>query len=245
MKKKNNTWKVGLMIALGFILFLAAIFVLGRQQNLFGSTFTLNTVFPSVSGLKVGNNVRFNGIDVGTVSNITLLTDTNVVVTMLIEKNKQQFIRKNSKCTIGSEGLMGDKIISISTGTKDYTVVKEDDFIGSHEPVDIDEIFGSLKNTAENAEIISSEMAVMMYKINNGNGPLNRLLNDSSLALDISATLDNLKSSSEGLNQNMEAAKNSFLLRGYFKKQKKAEEEKRKKEEKKKEEELEKNDSKK
>ena len=88
-----------------------------------------------------------------------------------------------------------------------------------------------MKSTVENAEIITSEMAVLMYKVNNGKGAINRLLFDSTMAKDLSETMENLKEGSESLNDNMDAAKNSILLRGAFKRQKK-EEEKRLEEEK-------------
>ncbi len=231
--KKNieNRWKLGLLVAIGGIIFIAGIFVIGRQQNLFGSTFNLKTVFASVSGLQVGNNVRYNGINIGTVGDIILMNDTTVLVQMQIEGDKREFIRKNSKCLISSEGLMGDKVVVISSGSIDFPVVKEDDLILSEAPIEMDEIVTSLKSTVENAEIITSEMAVLMYKVNNGKGAINRLLFDSTMAKDLSETMENLKEGSESLNDNMDAAKNSILLRGAFKRQKK-EEEKRLEEEK-------------
>ncbi len=230
----NKSVRVGLMVAIACAIFVVAIFVVGRQQNLFGSTFTLRSVFPGISGLQVGNNVRFNGINIGTVSDIILLNDTSVMVQMIIEKDIQKFIRKNSKCIIGSEGLMGDKVITISSGTEEFEQIGTKEILISEAPVEMDEIIASLKSTVENAEVISSELALIMYKINNGDGSLSRLLSDTSMASDISATLENLKSSSENLDENLEAAKKSFLLRGAIKKmeKEKEEEEKRKKEKK-------------
>ena len=217
-KKSNviNRWKLGLMVSVGIVIFILGIFIIGRQQNLFGSTFTLKTVFNSVSGLQVGNNVRYNGINIGTVSDIILMNDT-------------------SRCLISSEGLMGDKVVLISSGTTDFTVVKDNDLILSDPAVEMDEIVSSLKNTVENAEIITGEVAVLMYKVNNGKGTINRLLFDSTLAKDMTATMENLKEGSESLNESMDAAKNSVLLRGAFRKQKKEEEKKAREEQEKKE----------
>lgn len=231
----NSRWKLGLMVSIGIVIFISGIFVIGRQQNLFGSTFTLKTVFTSVSGLQVGNNVRFNGINIGTVSDISLMNDTTVLVQMQIEKSKQEFIRKNSRCLISSEGLMGDKVVLISSGNTDFNVVKDNDLILSEPAVEMDEIVSSLKNTVENAEIITGEVAVLMYKVNNGKGTINRLLFDSALAKDMTATMENLKEGSESLNESMDAAKNSVLLRGAFRKQKKEEEKKAREEQEKKE----------
>lgn len=218
--------KVGILVTVGCAIFVVAIFVLGRQQNLFGSTVTLKSVFPGVSGLQVGNNVRFNGINIGTVSEIILFNDTSVMVNMIVEKHVQKFIKQNSRCLIGSEGLMGDKVVTITAGSEDFDHVSNNTILKSEAPVEMDDIILSLKNTAENAEVISSELAVMMYKINNGNGVLSMLLTDSTMVNDLSVTLENLKSSSENLDENLEAAKKSFLLRGAIKKMEKEKKEK-------------------
>ena len=223
--------KVGILVTVGLAIFILGIFVLGRQENLFGSTFTLRSSFPGVSGLQIGNNVRFNGINIGTVSDIVLYNDTSVMVLMLVEKDMQKFIKKNSRCVIGSEGLMGDKVITITAGSENYEPVGDKDMLISEKPVEMDEIIFSLKNTAQNAEIISEELALLMYKVNNGEGALSRLLTDSSIAADISATMENLKNSSANLDDNLQAAKKSFLLRGAIKKMEKEEVEKAKKEE--------------
>ena len=86
----------------------------------------------------------------------------------------------------------------------------------------------SVKTSADNAAIITANLADISDRISHGKGALGKLLRDTTLSTNISTTVKNLKSSSEGLNQNMEAAKHSFLLRGFFKKKEK---EKKKKEE--------------
>src|ERR1051325_3725876 len=109
MKKQSGfTWKLGMFVVIGLALFVIAIYYVGKQKNLFGSTFHLKSQFKTVSGLKVGNNVRFSGINVGTVDEIELITDTSVMVNLVIKKEFQKFIKTDSKGSIGSDGLMGD-----------------------------------------------------------------------------------------------------------------------------------------
>ena len=187
--------------------------------------------------LQVGNKIRFSGIDVGTVDNIKIINDSTVKVALLIKKEIQPFIKTNSEVTIGSEGLIGDKILQITQGTNNAQSAKIGQHLQSIEPVEIDAIMASLQSTADNAEIISDELAEIMIKINSGNGTLGRLIQDSLIAENLSQTMLNLKKSSKGLNENMEAAKENFLLRGFFKrkeraalKAKKAAEEKKEKE---------------
>jgi phospholipid/cholesterol/gamma-HCH transport system substrate-binding protein len=228
-KEKGYIWKLGFFSVAALILAIAAIFYIGKQKNRFGSVFHLSAIFNSVSGLKPGSNVRFGGIDVGTVDGIELVTDTSVRVDMIIQQNVQKFIKKDAQASIGSDGLMGDKVVVIAPGTYSQPMVAESGTIQTHAPIEVDQIMASLKASTDNAAIITSNLADMTNRINHGKGALGKLLHDTTLSTNISSTMRNLKKSSEGLNENMEAAKHSFLLRGFFKKKEKQkkEEEKR------------------
>ena len=221
--------RLGMFIAGGLALFVLTIFIIGKKKNLFNPVFKLSATFYSISGLQVGNNIRFSGINVGTVDNINIINDSTVRVDMLIKKDVQQFIRQDCEAAIGSEGIIGDRLLIITQGSSDAPMVKDGQQLASTEPVETDAIMASLKVSAWNAEIITGQMAEIMTKINNGNGTLGRLIEDSTIAENINQTIANLKKSSKGLDENMEAAKHNFLLKGYFNKKAKAEA-KRKKE---------------
>ena len=118
--------------------------MLARKKNKFGSVLPLSAQFSSVSGLKPGSNVRLGGIDVGTVNGIDLVTDTTVQVDMIIQKKVQKFIKKDAKASIGSDGLMGDKVVVITAGTPDTAVVREGDILASVKPIETDAIMASL-----------------------------------------------------------------------------------------------------
>lgn len=232
MEAKTEKFKIrlGLFVIAGLLLFVVAIFFIGKQKNLFNPVFKITSYFNSVSGLQVGNNIRFSGINVGTVDNIEIVNDSTVKVDMLIQKDIQQFIKKDCQVAIGSEGIIGDRILTITSGGNENNgMVQDGQRLNSIEPVETDAIMGSLKTTAENAEVVTGQLAEILYKINNGSGTLGRLIQDTTIAENIDKTIENLKKSSKGLNENMEAAKHNFLLKGYFKK-KEREAEKQKKE---------------
>ena len=210
--------RLGLFIAGGLALFVLAIFIIGKQKNLFNPVFELTSKFYNVSGLQVGNNVRFSGINVGTVDDISILNDSTVQVKLLVKEDVRRFIKTDCVVAIGSEGLIGDRLVIITQGSFDAPVVKEGQELASKEPVETDAIMASLKVTAGNVEIISGQVAEIMTSINSGNGTIGRLIQDSTIAENLSATMLNLKTSSKGLDENMEAAKHNFLLRGYFNK---------------------------
>ena len=220
------------------MLFVIAIFLIGRQKNLFISVYKLSTAFYNVSGLQVGNNVRFSGINVGTVDNIKIINDSTVQVDMLIAKRVQPFIKEDSEAAIGSSGIIGDRIIIITQGSNETPSAQAGQFIYSKEPVETDAILASLQVTA-------NQLSEIMTKINSGNGTLGRLIQDSTIAENINQTIKNLKSSSKGLNENMNAAKENFLFKGYFNRKAKAKEKATKDAEEKKALEIKENDKKK
>src|SRR5690349_14758338 len=121
---KNRKIAVALFIASGLILFIVAIFIIGSKENLFTPTFKLQAAFEKVNGLKNGASVRFNGINVGTVDNIEIFNGKSVVVKMTIEKKVQDFIKKDSKASVSSEGLVGNKIIEITSGSNEAPSVQ-------------------------------------------------------------------------------------------------------------------------
>jgi phospholipid/cholesterol/gamma-HCH transport system substrate-binding protein len=250
-KESGFTWKLGMFVIIGLVLFIGTIYFVGKQKNLFGNTFRLKAQFKTVSGLKEGNNVRFSGINVGTVDQIELITDTSVMVDLVIRKSVQQFIKTDAIASIGSDGLMGDKVLTISPGTGSNPV-SDNAILASKSAVEMADIMSSLKTSVDNAGIITGQLAQVSYKINNGNGALSKLisdegfsnslkgtltnlqastdqfakfttnLNNGALSSKLDSTMSNLQAGTKGLSDNMDAVKHSFLLRGYFKKQKKA-----------------------
>lgn len=241
MKKQSEyTWKLGMFVTIGSLLFILAIYFIGKQKNLFGSTFTITSQFKTVNGLEVGNNVRFSGINIGTVEEIRLINDSSVVVSMVIKDKVREFIKTDARTSIGSDGLMGDKVLTISPGEKSTKVIENGGQLASVQGIEMNDIMKSVKKSVDNVGIISDELAIFSHSMNNGNGALARLVRDDKMANSVSNTLSNLESGTKGFSDNMEAAKNNFLLRGYFKKKEKEkerqkEEAKEKKEEKKEE----------
>jgi phospholipid/cholesterol/gamma-HCH transport system substrate-binding protein len=218
--KKNVNKKIGLgiFVCVGISFFIAGIYYIGKKQQLFNETFRISGIFKDVHGLQVGNNVQFSGINVGIVEEISILTDTTVKVDLLINEDTRKFIHKNASAIIGSDGLMGNKILSIVPGTAGEKIIEDNDYIKTSLPVNIDEILVKLKVTGDNAAKITGDLAVIMDNIRAGKGTVGKLFMDSAFAVNLDKTVINLKQGANGFSQNMEAAKHSFLLRGLFRK---------------------------
>jgi phospholipid/cholesterol/gamma-HCH transport system substrate-binding protein len=218
-KESGNTIKLGVFVVIGVMLFVIAIYFIGQKQHLFSSTFRISGVFYNVSGLQVGNNVRFAGINVGTIEDIEIINDSSVKVDMIIDEDTRQFIKKDAVAMIGSDGLMGSKILNIGPGTSDNHPIQHNDFIRTIQPINIDEVFNKLKITTDNAATITTDLSIITGRISSGKGTVGKLFMDTSLAENIDRTFTNIEQGSKGFKDNMDATKNSFLLRGYFKKQ--------------------------
>jgi len=203
--------RLGIFIVGGMALFIFTIFIIGKQQNLFNPVFKVTANFYNVSGLQVGNNIRFSGINVGIVDNIYIINDSTVQVDMLLRKNVQEFIKTDSKAVIGSEGLIGDRLIIITQGSTDAPMAKDGQKLASAEPVETDAIIASLQITAVNAEVITQQLAEIMENINSGQGTLGRLIQDSTIAEDINQIIGNVKKSSEGLDETIEVTKENVF----------------------------------
>jgi len=217
--------RLGLFTITGIVLLIGAVYYIGKQKNIFGSTFLVHGIFKNVGGLQVGNNVRFVGINIGTVQSIEILTDSTAQVDMRLQSNVKQFLKTNAIATIGTDGLMGDKLVSISAGTDNAGPMKYGGRIMTAEPPQMDQIISKFSAVVSNAEIITNSLADISQQISHGKGSVGKLLYSDDLAKGLegtvktaNATMTSLKKGTEGFSDNMDAAKHSFLLKGYFKK---------------------------
>lgn len=193
--------RLGLFIIGGTAIFLIALFIIGKQKNLFDPVFKLTANFHNVSGLDVGSKIRFSGINVGTVDNIAIINDSTVQVDLLIKRSVQQFIKEDCQAAIGSAGIIGDKIMVITQGTNEAPMARDGQHIESKEPIETDAIIASLDRSAVSVETVTAQLAQVMVKVNSGQGTLGRLLNDETIAHDLSESTVNLKKSSRQLTE--------------------------------------------
>ena len=206
--KKNaiNKMKLGIFISLGITVFILAIYFIGEKQQLFRSTFRLSGVFRDVGGLQAGNNVRLSGINVGTIDNVSIISDTSVRVVILIDESTRKFIRKDAVASIGSEGLMGNKALIISPGTGGKKIIEDNDIIATTQPTDIDEILKSLKTTIDNTSSVTGDLAKIAANIESGKGTIGRLMMDKEWRQNFETTIINLKEGSDGFRVLMDKA---------------------------------------
>ena len=126
----QNNIKLGIFVLAGIVLFLAAVFLIGSENNIFNKTFTAHAIFKNVEGLKEGDNVWLSGVKIGTVKEVRIVKEGRVIVSLSLKENQNKFIKKDATAFIGSDGLVGNKIVVIRT-RKVAQILEETDTLGA------------------------------------------------------------------------------------------------------------------
>ena len=316
-KKAINNVKLGVFVLAGLLIMIFSLYMIGKDTNMFGSNYTLKVRFDNVHGLTSGNNIRYSGIQVGTVKRVKILNDTLIEISMLIDTKMKRYIHKNDIVSMSTDGLMGNRILNITPAKDGSPLAENGDMLVTKKSVSTDDMLETLDKTNKNIRDISQELKMTILKINNssalwkllseetlpdnlrassvsirkaaanadgmvqdlhtivndiragkgslgsiltdtaiaynlneavlsiqqvgshadelvrelddltkgiksdvkgGKGPAHAILKDSSLVIKLNNSLYNIEKGTEAFNQNMEALKHNFLLRGYFKK---------------------------
>lgn len=184
----TNNIRLGIFITIGTVALIAALYLIGSNRNIFSNTIKISSQFYNVNGLITGNNVRYAGIDIGTVENIIIENDSSVTVYMIIEKSNSTYIKKNSIASVGTDGLMGNKLININPGSGSAPTIEEGDVLNSLRPIENDEMIRSLNTTNQNLETITEDLKKFTSRLNKSRGIL-KLIEDSVSADNIRQTL--------------------------------------------------------
>lgn len=220
MENKNtkNNIRLGLFVTIGMLLLIAAIYFIGDRQHLFSKTIRISGLFKDISGLQVGNNVRFSGINVGTIDDIVIVSDSMVRVDMILEKQTQKFIKSDAIAVIGSEGLMGNKVLNIAPGSYNKKMIADNGIIRTKQLVSMDDIMVKMDSVAGNAVYITADLKGILGNMHAGKGVLGKLFMDEGMANTVDQTLNNVKKGTHTLNEDLEALQSNFLFKKGFKK---------------------------
>lgn len=198
---KSNSYKakVGIFVVLGTVLLIAILYFIGQRQHIFSRNIHLYVVFENVNGLQTGNNVRYSGIDVGTVSKIEMIDIGTITIQMMVEDKISRFIKKDAIAFIGSDGLVGSMVVNI-VPSKDQNAIPiiSGDTIQSYSKIGTDDMLSTLSTTNENAALLTSDLLQITNEILEGKGTLGTLLSDTLLARDIRHSLVALKKATQG-----------------------------------------------
>ncbi len=183
MANKTVPARLGIFIFIGFILFVIGIFLIGKKGAFWGSSFKVKAYFTNVQGLRNGAVVRLSGIDVGSVSSIKIVPDTTgrVEVTMGLSRDIQRFIRTDTRATIETEGLVGNKVVVLEIGSSTAEEVKDGGYIQTTEQPSFGAIINETQGVIQYTKDMTKSLAEITEKVNRGEGSIGKLLNDNRL----------------------------------------------------------------
>nr|WP_207420498.1 MlaD family protein [Pedobacter sp. SYSU D00873] len=184
---------VGIFIFIGLLIFILGVFTLGSQKKAFVKSFLVKVVFDDIQGLKAGDNVWFSGVKIGTIKKIQFYGTSQVEVTMNIEENAHQYIRKDAAASIGSDGLIGNKIIVIDGGNPRVPAIEDGDRIRVNKTLSTDEMMKTLQVNNRNLVDITSDFKTISSNLASGKGTAGALLSDEEMAKNLKSIVANLQ----------------------------------------------------
>jgi phospholipid/cholesterol/gamma-HCH transport system substrate-binding protein len=192
---------VGLFIFIGIAFLLAGILIVGNLRETFNRKMQLVSIFDDISGLQKGNNIWYSGVKIGTVSSLEFFGKSQVEVNLNVERKAQQYIRKDAKVKISTDGIIGNKILVIYGGTVDFAKVEEGDTLAVEKTFTSEDMINTLQDNNENLLVITSNFKILTNKLVDGEGTICKLLNDSSVYKNINAATASLQKAAEKAQQ--------------------------------------------
>ena len=197
--------KLGIFVIIGLVLFVVAVYLIGNRQKMFVKTFTISANFNNVNGLFQGNNVRYSGINVGTVKTISMINDSTINVNMIIEEKMIKHIKKDAIATIGTDGLVGNMIVNIIPGKGDTDVISSGDSIKSYTKIGTGEMLNTLNVTNENAALLTAKLLNIADAMADSKGTFGMLINDTIVSNNLKETVNQLRIMSIEANKSMKS----------------------------------------
>jgi phospholipid/cholesterol/gamma-HCH transport system substrate-binding protein len=216
----SQSIRLGLFIILTLAALVAGVFLIGNKQAMWQSTYVAKAEFQNVGGLNEGADVRVGGIREGSVQHIQLPTDPKGKVTIIMSLGAatRNIVRLDSTAAIKSEGLLGDRYVEISFGSRGAAKLKGGEILKSVPPFDISDIFGktdgildSAKEAVDHVNNAAGNIDEITAKVNQGKGTAGALVNDKTMYKEATASVS-------AMHDDLEALKSNFLLRGFFNK---------------------------
>lgn len=186
---------VGAFIIIGLVFLIAGILAVGNLHSTFVQKIQVTAIFEDVNGLQTGNNVWFSGVKIGTVNKLSFYGESQVRVVLKIDEKSQQYIRKDAKVKISTDGLIGNKIIVIYGGTSMSQAVVDGDTLGVEKMTSTEEMMTMLQENNQNLLAITTDFKTISKKLVAGEGTVGKLLKDETLYNSLGATLASLERS--------------------------------------------------
>jgi len=198
-KQGENNIKLGVFVLAGLIVMMVSFYMIGNNSSMFGSGFVLKARFTNLDGLMEGNNVLFSGIQAGSVKSIEIINDTTIEVKMLIDSKIKGYIHSNAEAGIGTEGLMGNKVVNIQPVKGNSPIVQNGDLLAAQKQTSMDEMLQTLSKTNNNVATISEALKTTVLRLDTS--AIFDVLNDKNIGISVRSSLKNINNASSNASE--------------------------------------------
>lgn len=192
----TDSVKLGMFVLTGIVVLILTLYMIGKNRGMFTDSFELKTHFRAVNGLISGNNVRYAGIEIGAVESVVFLNDTTIEVNMNIQTKMRGIIRRNAIASLGTDGLIGNRVVNIFPGLGEAPLANVGEVLPSQEEVSTDAMLRTLTHTNDNIAAIAEDLRLTVHHVSTS-AQLTRLLDDLSLSSNLKASLQHLHETTE------------------------------------------------
>ena len=197
-----NHVKLGLFVSAGILFLVLLLYTIGKNHHLFGDNFEIRARFRNARGLMPGNNIRYAGIDAGTVREVRVVDDSTIEATLLVKSEMRNYIKKNARAYISTDGIMGNKLVNIEPAPTPAPAIEEGDILLSKKGADTDEMLSILNNTNNDLAIIASSLKTTISRIN-ASKSIWSILEDSSLPKNVRVSFIKFRKAAEDMEDMM------------------------------------------
>lgn len=178
MRRDGASIKVGALVLAGLAVLAVAIFLVGEREFLFVRKNRYYIEFENVSNLTVDNPVQLNGVTVGKVEEIILpeAFDATLQVWITVDRRHAERIREDSLARIQTLGLLGDKFIAVSSGSRDAAMIAPGGQIAAAPATEIDQLLTSGGDVVDNLVVAASSLSNILARMERGEGLLGALI---------------------------------------------------------------------
>ncbi len=182
--KKQLTWaelKVGLIIFFALLIIVGTVLFAGSIEKLFSPRVEITAYIKDIKGLREGDPVWLAGIEIGSVKEIRLNPTFGTEIRLSMKKDTLHFLKKDSKASILTQGLLGDKFVELSSGSPSSPPLKEHDAIRGEVVTELQDIVEASSTSLNSLSNFIQRLEELLNKIDRGEGTLAKFINDPSL----------------------------------------------------------------
>jgi phospholipid/cholesterol/gamma-HCH transport system substrate-binding protein len=182
--KKELAWsklKVGIVITVALVTLLVTVFFAGNIENMISHKTMIKIDIRDVRGLRKGSPVWYAGLEVGSVKSIDLHPIYGTVVSVLIKRDVLGYLKKDSRATVQTMGLLGDKYIEFSSGSPGAAQLQAADMVEGDTEIGVQDVIATGTESLRKLTNVAEQLSRFIDMIGEGEGTVPQLIKDPSL----------------------------------------------------------------